>query len=124
MARQAMTASPAKAPVRHQLPRAVVTTTFPPPHRAFSFVVTVDAHAMTAPLALGAVVGALQECGDARAVVVLTGDEYLKPQVHKRLEDLGLVLGATENAGALVVPGGEARRFVANLWCLFTRKRR
>lgn len=78
-------------------------------------VVTVDAHAMTAPLALGAVVGALQECGDARAVVVLTGDEYLKPQVQKRLEDLGLVLGATENAGALVVPGGEARRFVANL---------
>jgi len=74
-------------------------------------VVTVDAHAMTAPLALGAVVGALQECGDARAVVVLTGDEDLKPQVQKRLEELGVALGATENAGALVVPGGEARAF-------------
>ena len=56
---------------------------------------------MTAPLALGAVVGALQECGDAQAVVVLTGDEDLKPALRSRLEALGIGLGATANAGAL-----------------------
>ena len=72
---------------------------------------TVDAHAMTVPLALAAVVGALQECGDAQAVVVLTGDEDLKPALRSRLEALGIGLGATANAGALVVPGAEARAF-------------
>ena len=72
---------------------------------------TVDTHAMTASLAVGAVVGALQECGDARAVVILTGDEDLKPQLRSRLGALGIGLGATANAGALVVPGAEARGF-------------
>ncbi len=74
-------------------------------------VLTVDAHAMTVPLALGAVVGALKECGDAQAVVILTGDEDLKPQLRSRLEALGIGMGATANAGALVVPGAEARAF-------------
>ena len=74
-------------------------------------VLTVDAHAMTVPLAVGAVVGALQECGDAQAVVILTGDEDLKPALRSRLEALGIGLGATANAGALVVPGAEARGF-------------
>ena len=73
-------------------------------------VLTVDAHAMTVPLAVGAVVGALQECGDAQAVVILTGDEDLKPQLRSRLEALGIGLGTTANAGALVVPGAEARK--------------
>ena len=83
---------------------------YPTPARGDD-VLTVDAHAMTAPLAVGAVVGALQECGDAQAVVVLTGDEDLKPQLRSRLEALGIGLGATANAGALVVPGAEARGF-------------
>ncbi|CAH0379683.1 unnamed protein product [Pelagomonas calceolata] len=83
---------------------------YPTPARGDD-VLTVDAHAMTAPLAVGAVVGALQECGDAQAVVVLTGDEDLKPQLRSRLEALGIELGATANAGALVVPGAEARGF-------------
>ena len=74
-------------------------------------VLTVDVHAMTVPLAVGAVVGALQESGDAQAVVVLTGDEDLKPALQSRLEALGIGLGATANAGALVVPGAEAREF-------------
>ena len=73
---------------------------------------TVDTHAMTASLAAGAVVGALQECGDAQAVVILTGDEDLKPQLRSRLEALGIGLGTTANAGALVVPGAEARGFI------------
>jgi hypothetical protein len=64
---------------------------------------------MTVPLAVGAVVGALQESGDAQAVVVLTGNEDLKPALQSRLEALGIGLGATANAGALVVPGAEAR---------------
>jgi hypothetical protein len=64
---------------------------------------------MTVPLAVGAAVGALQECGDAQAVVVLTGDEDLKPQLRSQLEAHGIGLGATANAGALVVPGAEAR---------------
>ena len=83
---------------------------YPSPARGDD-VLTVDVHAMTAPLAVGAVVGALQECGDAQAVVILTGDEDLKPQLRSRLEALGIGLGATANAGALVVPGAEARGF-------------
>ena len=52
------------------------------------------------------------KAGDAQAVVVLTGDEDLKPALRSRLEALGIGLGATANAGALVVPGAEARGFV------------
>ena len=83
---------------------------YPTPARGDD-VLTVDAHAMTASLAVGAVVGALKECGDAQAVVILTGDEDLKPQLRSRLEALGIAMGTTANAGALVVPGAEARCF-------------
>ena len=83
---------------------------YPSPARGDD-VLTVDVHAMTAPLAVGAVVGALQESGDAQAVVVLTGNEDLKPALQSRLEALGIGLGATANEGALVVPGAEAREF-------------
>ena len=90
---------------------AVKAGLYPSPARGDD-VLTVDTHAMTVPLAVGAVVGALQECGDAQAVVVLTGDEDLKPQLRSRLEALGIGLGTTANAGALVVPGAEARGFI------------
>ena len=81
---------------------------FPAPARGDD-VLTVDAHAMTAPLAVGAVVGALQECGDAQAVVILTGDEDLKPALRSRLEALGdRVGGDGERGGACGAWGGGA----------------